>query len=120
MRDSFRNLPYIPFIMISDVRKLELCKKAQHILVDLPQAVKGNQSLAQEIANRIEVIAKTPHEYAYLVDVVSELVRQSKGKEIKIFYKGKELTRENLVKDHGVFLAPDNKTIFGDHNKKDK
>lgn len=95
---------------LSEEKKKNLLKHVQFIMTDLPVgkhgSVKGNQSLAQEVINRIEQITKNPDEFKYLVDAVSLLILKSKGAEAKIMYNGVELTREVLAKDFGVFLAP--------------
>lgn len=93
-------------LTLSDVRKKELLNHCRSILTDLPTSVLGNQSLAQEISNRIESITKKPDEYKYLVDAITFLIDKSKGKEIQIAYQGRILSREVLAKEFGVFLAP--------------
>ena len=94
---------------ISDVRKKELCGLALYIMTDLPTAVKGHLSLAQELQNRILSVAKTTDENSYLTDVVCYLIEKSKGAEIQVLYKGKVLSREDLFRDHGLFLNLTNK-----------
>jgi hypothetical protein len=80
-------------------------------------AKKGPKSLAQEICNRCEQVAKDttkphysiPDDYQYLVDTCTILIDKSRNQEIKIVKNGKVLTRENLALNYGVFLKPKKK-----------
>jgi hypothetical protein len=100
--------------MPSDFRKKELLIAAQLILTNVidPDEIKagagsifGPESLAAEIQNRIELVAKTPDDYKYLVDAVSILILQSKDKEVTIKHKGRVLTDKDLAERHGIFVS---------------
>ncbi len=91
---------------ISDVRKIELLKFCREVMTDLPTAVFGNKSLAQELLNRIEAYAKKPDEFQYMVDAVTYQIQKSKGAEIQIIHKGRVVSREVLAKEFGIFLQP--------------
>lgn len=75
---------------------------------------KGPKSIAQELCNRCEQVAKDTasrganisDDYQYLIEVVSILIEKSKNKDIQIMKDGKILTREKLALDYGIFLKP--------------
>ena len=107
--------------MPSTERKKELLKFIPAIMTDLidisnpgNDAKKGPKSLAQEICNRCEQVAKDtarrgtliPDDYQYLIDVCTILIEKSRNKEIQVSKNGKILTRENLALNYGVFLTP--------------
>lgn len=99
--------------MIAEYRKLELLSKLRLVFTDLPMgedggSIFGMKSLAQEIQNRIEPLAKNPDEYKYLIDAASVMIIKSKGAEVQIIdtKNGDVLRKEDLVKKHGIFLKP--------------
>jgi transcription elongation factor Elf1 len=77
-------------------------------------AVKGTKSVAQEICNRCEQVAKDTargtsqisDDYQYLIDTCTILIEKSKNKEIQVAKNGQILTREKLAFDYGIFLKP--------------
>lgn len=93
---------------INQHRKLQLLKILQEtLLIELPESVMGNQSLAQEMINRIESIVKTRDEFNFSVDAVAVLLEKSKGAEIQIIGKsGVRYSRQDLAKLFGIFLKP--------------
>lgn len=97
--------------MISSHRKLELLQILQStLLIELPEGIFGNDSLAQEMSNRIESMCKTQDEYRFSVDAVVKLLELSKGKEIQLVGKrGRTYSRIELAKEFGIFLAPKQK-----------
>jgi hypothetical protein len=110
LNPSGMNMKGIDTLSLSDVKKKELILAAFKVLHDLPMtAIKGNQSLAQEIMNRIESMNLKFDEFQYVVNAVTILIDRSKGKEIEIVYKGQVMTREKLAKEFGIFLAPSQK-----------
>jgi hypothetical protein len=107
--------------MPSRARKLELLKFIPAIMTDLidindigSEMKKGPKSIAQEICNRCEQVAKDtasrgtqiPDDYQYLVDTCTILIEKSKNKEIQVAKNGQILTREKLAFDYGIFLKP--------------
>lgn len=104
-------MPFLDTRTLSDVRKKELLNNVRFIMTDLfptgkaDSPIKGKESLAMEIINRIEQITNKTNEFKFLVDVVLELIVKG-GTEVQVFYKGRLLTREVLSRDFGVFLAP--------------
>lgn len=78
-------------------RKIYLTNVCRILLVNTKGKVHGTASLAQLMLNRIESVSKTNDEYRYMVDVAAEMIRQTAGKEIEVYYKGKLVEREQLT-----------------------
>lgn len=92
---------------LSETRKKELILHCGKVLQDLDlQAIKGTSSLVQEILNRIESVSSKVDEYKYMVDVITYLLLDTKGKEMEILYRGRPVSKEMLAKDFGIFLTP--------------
>jgi hypothetical protein len=69
---------------INKPRLIALTEACTRIFNEVPDAIKGNQSLAALVYRRIESICTTEMEIRYCVDCVTEMIKQSSGKEVKI------------------------------------
>lgn len=101
---------------IPDHRKKQLLVLIKHVLsnaVGQQEVIKGNKSFAMFITNKIAEVCKTVDEFKWSIDVITVAILQTKGKDTVIMYKGQALNREQLAKDHGIFLTPSNQMTKG-------
>ncbi len=90
--------------MINQARRTQLVANATVIFYGLPigrnspddALIKGNKSLAKVIVNRCESITKNPDEFKYLVDVVTQMIKETKGKTVEKV-KMNVVTKENVI-----------------------
>lgn len=86
--------------MIEKNRKIYLINCARRILTGLPEEmakegslIRGNRSFAQVVLNRVMEVTRKEDEAKYMVDTISELIRETDKKEVRIVdSKGKEVS----------------------------
>jgi len=84
--------------MINSRRKLHLTKVCRLIFINVPKEIKGTESLAQLVVNRVESVAKTADEFSYMTDVITYAIKETKGKEVEIIDgKGKTITKRDFL-----------------------
>lgn len=76
---------------LSEIKRRDLISKAKLIFYGLPVGLNaphdtpiiGNQTLAQVTVNRVNSITKNPEEFKYMVDVITQMLKETKGKEVE-------------------------------------
>lgn len=86
---------------------LPIGKNAPH---DAP--IVGNQSLAQVVINRVESVAKTRDEFKYMIDVITQYVKETEGqtvKKIKLDQTTRSIVSSGLTDQYGFLIKSSNK-----------